>query len=381
MTKRLRLAVLALLVAASGARAEFLLSAQDNQLDLYDLDAAVPALTRETVIPNADDGGRDINAQICRIEQADGSARFVAGEDTGQDESVPQGWGLFDPRPTATPAPGLGAAGWAQTGKIVPPFNLPGPDPHQPEMTGCALSANGDRLFLVDLGKQGLGQAEGEGEGSLFVVDRDGEGDFSGIEKSTVDQSPICVIDATLTTAGYMAIDDDDSLLVPESGRQPDAELRAGVVSRFVPDASTPCGYRKGDPFIRDIFVRMFLPLSIARRDTRGVADPGRKRWLLSQVAPLGTVNEYDENGEFVRLVVAPGKYNPAGIAVGEDGTLYFADLGLRPDPGSVFTPGDDLGALYAVHFDPVTDQPLPPLLLQPLLDFPEGLGIFPTIP
>jgi len=125
----------------------------------------------------------------------------------------------------------------------------------------------------------------------------------------------------------------------------------------------------------------MFLPLSVARRDTRGLVAPGEKRWLVSQVAPLGTVNEYDANGEFVRLIVPPGKYNPAGIAVGSDGTMYFADLGLRPDPESIFTPGDDLGALYSVRFDPGTDAPLAPLLVQPFLDFPEGMGIFPAIP
>lgn len=360
----------------------YLLNAQANQLDVYDLSEPVPGLARTTPIhahshdPNAAPGadttgrGNDVNGQICRVRQANGDVRYVMGEDSDQADLPPgvaQGWGLFK----ATGGPGGPSGGpWTMTDKIVAPFRLHDND-HQPETTGCALSADGSRLFLVDLG---VGAFDVPGVGSLFVATRDSSGNFSA-------SSPICTLSDDLTTAGYIAVHPDGSVLVPEGGRS-----AGGVVSRFAPpfpapgDAAACAAYRAAHGVdARPNFLQApsplpfdpisFVPISIARRGSG---------WLVGNVVP-GQVAEYDEAGVFVRLIHAGQPPGVAGIAVDPRGTLYIANLGLVPCE-SLLCPADGAGTLWKIAFDPVTDTPLPAVPLMAGLTYPDGIAFFPTI-
>ena len=76
------------------------------------------------------------------------------------------------------------------------------------------------------------------------------------------------------------------------------------------------------------------------------------------------------------------GHGNPFGLAVGPDGTLYFADLGisfklsrLRRDPARLgFSFGEGEGSVQRVRFS--RGDPLPPEVLADKLDYPDGLGV-----
>ncbi|MGH7899634.1 MAG: hypothetical protein ACREQQ_16895, partial [Candidatus Binatia bacterium] len=273
-----------------------------------------------------------------------------------------QGWGIF--------AATNGAAGpWTLVDKLIPRYNFTDPpNTHLPDNTGCAVSADGSKMFTVDLG---IGAFDAAAVGSLFVWYRDGAGNFSS-------SSPYCILDDNLTTAGYIAIDDDGSVLLPESGRS-----SGGVISRFAPPFPASgtangegCGYdfatQKSD-FIADVF--SFTPISIVRRDSL----LGGK-WLVGGPVP-GMIHEYDADGNFVRPITVLQGPGVAGMAVDpETNDLYVANLGLIPDPEALFTTGPMTGTLWRIPFDPVTDTPLAPILIQPLLDYPEGMGIYGSI-
>jgi hypothetical protein len=254
------------------------------------------------------------------------------------------------------------------TDKIVAPFRV-GDNDHQPETTGCAASSDGSMLFLVDLG---VGAFDVPGVGSLFAYRRDTNGDFSS-------SSPGCVLADDLTTAGYIAIHADGSVLVPEGGRS-----SGGVVSRFrgpFPATGIACdAYRATHGAAsRESFLRApqplpfdpvsFVPISIARR---GGA------WLVGNVVP-GQVAEYDDAGEFVRIIAAGQPPGVAGIAVDRTGSVYIANLGLVPCE-TLLCPADGAGTLWRIAFDPVSDTPLPAVPIMAGLTYPEGIAILPAI-
>ena len=279
--------------------AGILLNAQGNQMDTYDLEAALPTTTRTTPIPShvhtgphdpshstTPYSGHDVNGQNCEITQADGSVRYLMGEDS--DEAPPhsgllQGWGVF--------VPDFGVAGpWTMTDKLVPIYNFTDPpNSHKPDNTGCAFSKrdpedpSDDMLFLVDLG---VGEFDGDPVGSLFAFYRDAAGDFSSSSK-------FCALDNKLYTAGYVAVDDDGSVLVPQSGLS-----SGGFVERFSPPfpprTGSSCSYNlaaRSSVFIQD--TTSFVPISIARRTT-----PSSDKWVVGNVVPA-IINEYNLDGTF----------------------------------------------------------------------------------
>jgi len=360
-----------------------LLAPQNNELNAYDLSAAAPTTTRTTPIHAHDHEatphpvGHDSNGQNCKITQADGSVRYLMGEDNDQDldpgdpgppphpTGLYQGWGLYVPT-------GAAAGEWTMTDKLVPAYNFTDPpNDHLPDNTGCAVREGNpidpadDILFLVDIG---VGAFDVPGVGSLFAYYRDAQGNFSSSSK-------YCVLDHNLTTAGYLAVDPDDgSVLVPESGRS-----SGGVISRFTapfpPPTGSSCSYnlgaRKHDFFPNGTDPTSFVPISIARRGNK---------WVVGNVVPP-TVNEYNLDGTFSRpLVTEQPTPGVAGIAVDAPGNVYFANLGLAPCD-TILCPVDGLGTIWKLSFDPITDSPLPPVLLQADLTYPEGMGIADPLP
>jgi hypothetical protein len=356
---------------------EYLLNAQGNQLDAYDLSEPIPTLTVTTPIPshqhdpNAAPGtdtvghGNDVNGQSCRIVQANGAVRYAMGEDSDQGDlpnGVAQGWGIFDPT-------GGVDGPWTLVDKIVPTYNFTTPlNDHLPDNTGCVVSADGRMMFLVDLG---VGAFDVPGVGSLFLVHRDLDGNFSKT-------SPVCVLANDLTTAGYAAVHPEDgSILVPESGRS-----EGGAVSRFSPpfpaagDAAACTAYREAHGrdqrpnFLQPLGPLPFNPLTYVPISI----VPRRGHFLVGNVVP-GMIVEVDSEGHFVRPIVLVQGPGVAGLAVDSAGTLYWANLGLIPCE-SILCPGPGTGTVWKIPFDPVLDLPLVPTPMNILLEFPEGMGI-----
>ncbi len=382
MKRHLVLALLvALAIASDPARSadpptEYLTTAQGNQLDAYDVSQSIPHLSMTTPIPShshdpsAAPGedttghGNDVNGQLCTITQADGSVRFMMGEDSDQGE-IPlgeaQGWGIFEP------TGGIDGP-WTLLDKIVPTYNFTDPpNDHLPDNTGCKASANGERIFLVDLG---VGAFDVDGVGSLFLVHRNADGDFAN-------DSPVCVLANDLTTAGYIEEHPDGSILVPESGRS-----SGGAVSRFSPPFPAPgdqaacTAYRNAHGiderpnFLQPLFPLPFnpltyVPISIVER---------RGHFLVGNVVP-GLIVEVDDEGHMTRPVVLLQGPGVAGMAVSSDGTLYWANLGLIPCP-TILCPGPATGTVWKLPFAPILDLPLLPIPLNVGLAFPEGLGM-----
>ena len=86
-----------------------------------------------------------------------------------------------------------------------------------------------------------------------------------------------------------------------------------------------------------------------------------------------------------MRLLLAPDATlppittgHPQGLAVGADGTVYYADLdlvGTLPDVG----PGPN-GKVWRIRFDARGD-PLPPEIVRAGLAFPDGVAVVPGRP
>ena len=101
-----------------------------------------------------------------------------------------------------------------------------------------------------------------------------------------------------------------------------------------------------------------------------------------------GLINQYDGDGNYLRTVLAPPEGeslglqpmstgSPLGIAVGLDGTLYYADLALAINERGI-GPASGQGTVRRILFNG-DDQPLPPETIDYGLNFPDGLGVLPA--
>jgi hypothetical protein len=312
--------------AATAAR---LFSPQANQLDVYD----VETLEGSVLIPAEQN---TVNGQVCLVPDGDGN--FLMGEDTGQPEER-MGWGIFSPE-----------------GELLQKIPEPESDgeAEQPEPYGCGFDDE-ERLFTSDIGSGNFDATDGK----LIVFFPDD------------DYASFCILDTAIRTAGQIGIDDDGNVYVTES-------VPPGRVQKYegpFPSSADECETVKPTKsvFIED--PELNTPLGIARL--------ANGHWYVSSVLlPLPTIREYDENGELVRTILVATQSigdpigNPAGIAVGEDGTLYYADIGLEEKPAPQFYgPADGGGTVRVVTFD-AEGNPGAPVTIGEGLDYPDSVTV-----
>ncbi len=373
---------LALCLAGAAGAGELLVGAEGNRLRRYDVDSIdARPLAEDVLIESASDTesgpasrpGRDVNGMICLLP--DGSGGFVLGEDTGQ-PTPPPGWGVFD-------------ASGQQIGKLTSTYFVSQAEPY-----GCAFAADGT-LFTTEVGAQGFGSANGQ----LILWFPDPVAGFAqfpgapGAYPNTNEPSAsFCKIAIDLATAGAVAVD--------TLGRVYVAESSGSRVTRFLPPFPTGRGPGEGcegsdatgapraePPVQREVlfYGQDLDPLQIFTASGLAFAPNGN---LYAAGVANAEIGEWDQGGNFVRWILQPAGApfplgfprsfpvatgTPQGIAVGADGSVYFADLNLVgsfPNLG----PGPN-GSVRRIRFDE-SGTPLPPELVRDGLAFPDGVAI-----
>jgi hypothetical protein len=347
------------------------LNGQGNDLDAY---SPVPPYAHQTVIRTRakSKAGLDINAQICFFGR-DGRT-FIAGEDTGQPDPV-QGWGIFRLRGNK-----VGALSATEIGKLQPTYQGA---TDNAENYGCGVLSDG-RVVTTDIGNQ----AAGEGDGQLIVWFPPLIKGFRAVEKGAVGKVAYCKIDVGIATAGGIAVDGDDNLLVA-SARPPTAGIwKYTGPFPTSPNASGGCGRTDatGAPLADTVHKALFIPAG-----DHGLVSPNaivasgtRDSWYVSSVF-TGIINEYGPDGGFIRSILEPppgegpgpepiSTGSPLGLGVAPDGTVYFADIGLVISDTGV-GPGDHTGSVRRIRF--IGGDPLVPDTMATGLAFPDGIGIF----
>ncbi len=359
---------------AGGARGRLYVP-QGNQLDIFDLRRDPP--TWRPFIRQAAFGGKDLNGQVCTL----GPHHILLGEDSGQTDGVPQGWGVFDIRTRK------------QVGKLIAryPAGLVTPEPH-----GCAIERDSRgrvrRIFVSQVGSGNFEAADGQlivfypsspaldavyGRRSPDQVCPRGD-----CSRLTAFDSHGCELHRGIRAAGSIALRDGDvyvpefAPLIPPAGFGPGRVLR--FRRPFPRSALAGCRTKQPDVFLQDPLAA--TPAAIAAaRDEEG-NETGN--WYVSSVIFPPVVNEYTAEGAFVRNVLPPGFATPFGLAVGSNGDLYVADLGLNVDPTRAVENPDRFGVDTAdgegsvLRIRLVGGALLPPEYLKTGLDFPDGVGL-----
>ncbi len=327
------LGLLALSFACNGGdkeKGELLFNAQGNELNVYDLSVDEPTMT--VLIAKGDDGGNDVNGQACLVP--DGGGNFVMGEDTNQSQGARQGWGFFSP-----------------DGELVSKSLEPETpnEPEQVEPFGCGFDGE-KRLFTTDVGSGSFDATDGK----LIVYFPD-------------DYDTFCLLDGELRVPGTVAFDDEGNVYVSET-------VPPGHVLRF--SGPFPANDQECDSVkpTKEIFIEdeeVSTPFGIVR------APNGN--WYVSSVFLPRGIWEYDADGSFVRDIVSGEEVgSPAGLAVGLDGTLYYADLAIVQEPGELPGPASGQGTVRRVRFSE-DGEPQAPEIIGSGLDFPDAVSILPA--
>jgi hypothetical protein len=340
---------------------------EGNNLNAYE---GAPPFEKQTVIRNHDDDpdGLDINAQICFFPKGGpdgppaGQAWFVAGEDTNQPDP-PAGWGIFRLRGKR-----VGKLRATQIGKLTPTYQDAS---DSPENYGCGFLSDG-RVVTTDIGNQ----AAGDPNGQLIVW-------FPPFDSRDV---RYCKLDVAIGTPGQIYVDDEDRVYVASARGD-----RSGVIRYTGPfptsdDAEGGCGGTDatGAPLADSVSSEVFIPggENDLLFPNAIVAKPDGGGFYVDSVIN-GVINEYDEDGAFVRTVLSPptgevigeqtySTGTPLGLGVDSEGTLYYADIGITISADGI-GPGPE-GSLRRIRF--VDGEPQPPEVMGEGLAFPDGIGV-----
>jgi hypothetical protein len=309
---------------------------------------------------SADPNGWDINGQVCFLDHR----RFIAGEDTGQ-PNPPPGWGVFRLRGNK-----LGKLAASRIGRMVPTYQ---PTDTQPDNYGCAVLPDG-RVVTTVIGNNASGPEDGE----LLMW-------YPPFRTGHI---PFCVLDTTIGTAMGIAFRDGAIYVASARGATAGVLRYAGPFPSS-PDAAGGCGRRDAsgsplaDAIARDTFITTSFVTEIVTPNAIAAAPNGH--WFVSSIIN-GVISEFDGSGAFIRIVLHPPPGDDLdghpfttgtllGLVVGPDGTLFFADLGLRITPRGI-GPGSGLGTVRRITF--ANGAARPPEIIQSGLTFPDGLGIRP---
>jgi polyvinyl alcohol dehydrogenase (cytochrome) len=346
-----------------------LYATEGNRLRRFDVDTVGTASQLEDVLVEqasaAESGGgndfiqgfRDSNGVVCRIP--DGSGRMIWGEDTGQ-PNPPAGWGVFEPDGT-------------QVGKLTATYFTAGPEPF-----GCAFTRDG-LLFTVEVGAHGFGDANGQLIMWFPPYDHF-PGPPGAFPNSNAPSTNFCKIATDIGTAASVAIDDEGRVYVASASQL--------SIFRFLPpfptgpDAAGGCGASDalGSPMADVVNRETFRgPIGISAFTGLAFAPNGN---LYASSVFTGDIWELDASGAVVRQILDPPEAlppvstgNPQSLAVGPDGTIYYADLalvGTLPNVG----PGPN-GKVRRIRFDGA-GNPLPPEIVREGLRFPDGVALHP---
>ncbi len=364
--------LLATAASPPGAAADWLYVTEGNNVRRIDLATADDPAPRVEIFvehaPREQSGGgrsdhsrpmrRDVNGMVCALP--DGSGGFVAAEDTGQPSPLP-GWGVFDARGRAT-------------GKLAASAFV-----EQAEPYGCGFDAHG-LLFTTELGNVGFGRPRGQ-----LLMWYPPYAHFPGPPGAYPDtdatSANFCKLAVDIGNAMGLAIDGEGRVYVASAGRA--AIYRFSPPFPTGPHAAGGCGRRdeSGAPLAdrvqREVFFRGLYTFS-------GLAF-ARNGHLYAGSVFTGEILEIAPDGTLVRKVLEPDGLwppfatgNPMGLALGRDGTLYYADIDLAWD-GLDLGPGSN-GKLRRIRFDD-RGAPHPPEVLIEGLRFPDGLGLVPSGP
>ncbi len=353
---------------------QLVLGAEDNRLLAYDPVTGEHAVALGSAADDAVNG-LDLNAQICADPEHPGY--FIAGEDTDQDSGLPAdapGWGYLNIFGTS-----LDDLDVIMAGNLVPTY---GNTADNPENYGCGFLSDG-RLVTTDVGDQ---QPLSAANGQLIVWFPNGAGTFTGTDFD------YCKVDVGLPTAGGIHVDDQDRVYVAANRPGVPSNLSLGGIYRYsgLPESPAECdrtdatgaplvdaGVVQKTRFITGTPVGALTPSAI-------VASPDGGFYVSSVLT--GVIAEYDSAGHFVRRVLEPPLVHPLppypggtpyGMAVTEDGSLWYADLGVELTLPSI-GPVDGHGTVRRIRF--VDGEPQAPETVADGLDFPDGLGLVPLV-
>ena len=355
---------LAPVAAAPGPRPKplQLFSPQGNNLEVYE---TTPPFARQQLITTRaqDPKGWDINGQICFL----GKNRFISGEDTGQPAITP-GWAVFKIKGAK-----VGKMKATRVARLTPTYQ---PSDTEPDNYGCGVLPDG-RVVTTVIGNNASGPQDGE----LLMW-------FPPFRGNNV---KFCVLDTTIGTAQGIAIRNGEIYVASARGA-------TGGVLRYTgpfptsPDARGGCGRTDaaGSPLVDAITRTRFItpqPATNFLFSPNAVASAPNGHWYVSSIIN-GIISEFDANGTFSRIVLQPpagevlgaqpySTGTPLGFTVGPDGTIYYADLGLRISANGNIGPGSGLGTVRRITF--VNGAPQPPELIANGLTFPDGVGLRPS--
>jgi hypothetical protein len=363
---------------------------EGNNLDIYDVTDLDDVRERE-LVPAANRGGLDMNAQIC-FKEIDGVTYFINGEDTAQGGAGDPGWGWFE-----LTGDTFDTLGVMQLGKLVPEY-VPN-EVSGEENYGCGFLSNGN-LVTSEVGDQYPGLPN---TGELILWFHDGEGGFTqgfghdenGIPHGAV---PSCHLDTGVATSGGILIrEENGEEVIYLASNRPGNDGNTGGIFRYsnIPTTLEDCASAtvtkelaipaapytgitpsalaeapNGNLYMSSVFDGVISEWTLV--DTPLGSQWVHARNLIGPPAGTPVAQFGDSFGSFVPpLDTELTNGTPFGIGVGPDGTVYYADIGI-----ALAAPMPAAGDVYAIAFDDA-GNPLPPQKLNTTgQEFPDGIGV-----